>query len=64
LAVEHFEHKTAEGGQELAVHGNLVLALQNMGLVDGAAATWQAISELNAADTGQVVSSGQADPAD
>jgi len=60
LAVEHFEHKTAEDGQHLAVHGNLVLALQNMGLVDGAAATWQAISELNAAEAGQAVSSGKA----
>jgi len=60
LAVEHFEHKTTENGQHLAVHGNLVLALQNMGLVDGAAATWQAISELNAAHTGQTVSSSQA----
>jgi len=60
LAVEYFEHKMASDRQQLAVHANLVLALQNMGLVDGAAATWQAISELSASEAGQAVSSGEA----
>lgn len=46
LAVEHFE--TALGGEaeNLAFRQNLALALQNIGMVDRAAATWRSICEL------------------
>ena len=46
LAVEHFQDALKSGGQEADVQANLSLALQNMGLIDRAAAAWQAVCEL------------------
>lgn len=46
LAVEHFEQSGKTKVNDVDFHANLALALQNMGLLDRASATWQAISEL------------------
>ncbi|MCK4627800.1 MAG: tetratricopeptide repeat protein, partial [Sedimentisphaerales bacterium] len=46
LAVEHFQDVLKSDEQEADVQGNLSLALQNMGLIDRAAAAWQAVCEL------------------
>lgn len=47
LAVEHFEHAVAGDGQNVAFRQNLALALQNLGMVDRASATWRSICELS-----------------
>jgi tetratricopeptide (TPR) repeat protein len=52
LAVEHFEFVWGAKGQPADAHANLSLALQNMGLIDKAAATWQALCELCGTDVG------------
>jgi len=46
LAVEHFQVDDVNGSDENA-KDNLGLALQNMGLIDKALATWKAICELD-----------------
>lgn len=47
LAIEQFEQAVAGNEHNLAFRANLALALQNVGLIDRAAATWQAICELS-----------------
>jgi tetratricopeptide (TPR) repeat protein len=46
VAVEHFEQAGKDKPDDVDFHANLALALQNMGLLDRAAATWQGICEL------------------
>lgn len=46
LAVEQFEHAVAGNEQNTSFRANLALALQNVGMVDRAAATWRSICEL------------------
>ncbi|MFH1746502.1 MAG: tetratricopeptide repeat protein [Planctomycetota bacterium] len=46
LAVEEFEHAVAGNQQNLKFRANLALALQNIGMMDRAAATWHSICEL------------------
>ncbi len=46
LAVEHFEHASDGKGRDISFRANMALALQNMGLVDRAHATWRAVAEL------------------
>jgi superkiller protein 3 len=46
LAVEHFEVALGGDAENLAFRQNLALALQNIGMVDRAAATWRSICEL------------------
>lgn len=46
LTVEQFQHKMRDQGLNVEVHANLALALQNMGLIDEAAATWRGVCEL------------------
>jgi tetratricopeptide (TPR) repeat protein len=46
LAVEEFERAVAGNAGNLSFRANLALALQNIGMVDRAAATWRAICEL------------------
>jgi tetratricopeptide (TPR) repeat protein len=50
LAVEQFERAIAGNERNLAFRANLALALQNIGLVDRAAATWRSICELSRSD--------------
>lgn len=50
LAAEQFEQAVAGNHQNLAFRANLALALQNIGMVDRAAATWRSICELSRAD--------------
>lgn len=47
LAVEHFEHAVAGNSSNIAFRQNLALALQNIGMVDRAAATWRSICEMS-----------------
>lgn len=47
LAVEQFDSTANNGSANSNVHANLDLALQNMGLVDRAAAVWRAVCELD-----------------
>jgi len=51
LAVEHFETSLKGQGQQGDVQANLSLALQSMGLIDRAAAAWQAVCELEPQST-------------
>jgi superkiller protein 3 len=46
LAVEEFEQAVAGNGSNIAFRQNLALALQSIGMVDRAAATWQSVCEL------------------
>ena len=46
LAVEQFEEAMRGDGQRIEFHANLALALQNMGLIDRANATWQTLCDL------------------
>ena len=46
LAVEHFETMQKDPADNMNVQANLALALQNMGLIDRARASWQAVCEL------------------
>ena len=46
LAVEHFELALDENPDNTNIHANLALALQNMGLIDRARASWRAVCEL------------------
>jgi len=46
LAVEHFASEFGDPMNDADVEANLSLALQNMGIIDRAAATWRAICEL------------------
>jgi tetratricopeptide (TPR) repeat protein len=50
LAIEQFEQAVAGNDQNIAFQANLALALQNIGLVDRAAATWRSICELSRRD--------------
>ena len=47
LAVEQFEQAVAGNDQNIAFRANLALALQSIGMVDRAAATWRSICELS-----------------
>jgi len=51
LAIEHFEQAIKGAPDNVDFHANLALALQNMGLLDRAAATWQAVCELTPAES-------------
>lgn len=51
LAVEHFEIALHNNPQNVNVHANLALALQNMGLIDRANASWRAVCELEPQST-------------
>jgi len=51
LAVEHFEIALHNNPQNINVHANLALALQNMGLIDRANASWRAVCELEPQST-------------
>ncbi|HKQ48867.1 MAG TPA: tetratricopeptide repeat protein [Phycisphaerae bacterium] len=53
MAVEHFEHAATGNPRNVAFQANLALALQNMGLIDRAQATWQVVSDLSSADSPQ-----------
>lgn len=46
LAVEAFEHGLRGGGAHAALRANLALALQNIGMLDRAAAAWRSICDL------------------
>ena len=46
LAVERFETAIARNPRNIDFHANLALALQNMGLVDRAAASWQTLCDM------------------
>jgi len=47
LAVEEFEHAVAGQQRNISFRANLALALQNVGMVDRASATWRSICELS-----------------
>ncbi len=47
LAVEHFQTKVPDNAENPNIHANLMLALQNMGLIDRAAAAWRSVCELD-----------------
>jgi tetratricopeptide (TPR) repeat protein len=47
MAVEHFEHAALANPQNISFQANLALALQNLGLVDRATATWQIVQDLD-----------------
>lgn len=46
IAVEHFEKAVAARPQNVDFQANLALALQNMGLIDRATASWQIVHDL------------------
>ena len=46
LAIEQFEDALAEDPRNIDIHANIALALQNMGLLDRAAAGWEALCEM------------------
>ncbi|MCG3125740.1 MAG: Beta-barrel assembly-enhancing protease [Phycisphaerae bacterium] len=46
LTVEVLESRLADGGQSVALRPNVALALQNLGMLDRAAASWRSICEL------------------
>jgi tetratricopeptide (TPR) repeat protein len=46
LAVDHFEQAAKMNPKSVDLHANLALALQNMGLIDRARASWQAVCDL------------------
>ncbi len=46
LAVEHYEQAVEGNPQNVAFQANLALALQNMGLIDRANASWQIVQNL------------------
>ncbi len=46
LAVEQFETALSRDPKNIDFHANLALALQNMGLVDRAAASWQTLCDM------------------
>lgn len=46
LAVEEFEQAVAGNDRNISFRANLALALQNIGMIDRAAATWRSICEL------------------
>ena len=46
LAVEQYEQAISGNPRNIALQANLALALQNIGMLDRAAATWRAICEL------------------
>ena len=47
LAVEQFEQAAAFGGDDSSFRENLAHALQNIGMVDRASATWRSLCELS-----------------
>ena len=51
LAVEHFEIALHNTPKNINVHSNLALALQNIGLIDRANASWRAVCELDPQST-------------
>jgi tetratricopeptide (TPR) repeat protein len=51
MAVEHFDRAVAGNPRNVSFQANLALALQNMGLIDRAQATWQVVSDLAAPDS-------------
>lgn len=46
MAVEHYEYAVGGNPQNVSFQANLALALQSMGLIDRAKATWQIVNEL------------------
>lgn len=46
MAVEHFDRAASGNPTNVAFQANLALALQNMGLIDRAQATWQLVTEI------------------
>jgi tetratricopeptide (TPR) repeat protein len=50
LAVEEFEQAVSGNARNTAFRANLALALQNIGMLDRAAATWRSICELSPAE--------------
>jgi len=46
MAVEHFDRAATGNPGNISFQANLALALQNLGLVDRATATWQIVQEL------------------
>ncbi|MFQ5501598.1 MAG: tetratricopeptide repeat protein [Phycisphaerae bacterium] len=46
IAVEHFEHAAEGNPENIDFQSNLALALQNMGLIDRANASWQLVCDL------------------
>jgi len=46
IAVEHYERAVDKNPQNVAFQANLALALQNMGLIDRANASWQIVANL------------------
>lgn len=47
LAIEHYEQAVEGNPQNVAFQANLALALQNMGLIDRANASWQIVQSLS-----------------
>ena len=47
LAVEEFEQAVQGNGRNVSLRANLALALQNIGMVDRAQATWRSICDLS-----------------
>ena len=46
MALQRFEHAANQAPEKVDYVANLALALQNMGLLDRAAATWQTLCEM------------------
>jgi len=46
LALEQFEQALGNGSKDIDLHANIALALQNMGLIDRAEASWHILREL------------------
>ena len=46
LALEQYEQALGSGSKDTDLHANIALALQNMGLIDRAEASWHILSEL------------------
>ena len=46
LALEQFEDALSEDRRDIDIHANIALALQNMGLLDRAAAGWQTLCDM------------------
>ena len=46
IAVEHFDRAARSNPRNVSFQANLALALQNMGLIDRANATWQIVNDL------------------
>jgi len=60
LAAEQFEQAAAARGHKIAFRENLTLALQNVGMIDRASATWRLLCELAPPDDAQLTTREQA----